>query len=125
MQALSQLSYTPTKGAHYTDRISLCKEWEMALFDCKENARSFPNGRRLLASDICFLDKPPGKRFLSSAQLLSQRQVADTLAGRREHCIDECRGERWKSRFSDPAGGVIDRGSDDVRPNVHRALTYA
>ena len=28
MQALSQLSYTPTKGAHYTGGISLCKEWE-------------------------------------------------------------------------------------------------
>src|SRR6266404_1437370 len=26
MQALSQLSYTPTKGAHYTDRFSPCKE---------------------------------------------------------------------------------------------------
>ena len=124
MQALSQLSYTPTKGAHYTGRISLCKEWEMALFDCKENARSFPNGRCLIASDNRFLNRPR-KRFLSSAQLITQRQVADTLAGRREHCIDECRGERWKSRFSDPARGVIDRGSDDVRPHVHRALAYA
>ena len=33
MQALSQLSYTPTKGAHYTGRIFLCKEWETARFD--------------------------------------------------------------------------------------------
>ena len=36
MQALSQLSYTPTKGAHYTGRISLCKEWETGLFDSEK-----------------------------------------------------------------------------------------
>ena len=32
MQALSQLSYTPTKGAHYTGGVSLCKEWRVRLF---------------------------------------------------------------------------------------------
>jgi hypothetical protein len=124
MQALSQLSYTPTKGAHYTGRISLCKEWETALFDNeifsaqlvgrrtvigakvlspalpggwilwlllpgnrKENAPSFPNGRRLLASDNRLRERRPWRRFLSSAQLLTQRQVADALPGRREHCV--------------------------------------
>src|SRR5260221_4454245 len=35
MQALSQLSYTPTKGAHYTEGAYLCKEWKIWDFQSR------------------------------------------------------------------------------------------
>src|SRR5450432_1345691 len=93
MQALSQLSYTPTKGAHYTGRISLCKEWERA-FSAAKRKRPFVTER----ASSSF--QPPCPRvagrggFKSGGQLIAQRQVADALAGCCEDCVDECRSER-------------------------------
>jgi hypothetical protein len=40
MQALSQLSYTPTKRAHYTERPSLCKEWKIRGFHVQISVQS-------------------------------------------------------------------------------------
>src|ERR1700704_4677496 len=124
MQALSQLSYTPTKGAHYTGGISLCKEWETARIHSKKKTPvRFRTGVNILPAAASNVQRR--RSFTSGGQLIAQRQVADALAGRRKHCIDECRGERWNSRFPDSAGGIIDGGSDDVRPNIHGTLAYA